>query len=300
MLYGIVDIGSNTVKLIIYNCIENDVNIMFSKKENLGLLFYIKNGKLTNEGIENLLLILKEMKSDLDYLKIEKFSFFSTASLRNIENSNNVIQIIKDKLNIDIDLLSSEEEGELSFNGSLKTIIKDNGILIDLGGGSVEIVLFENRKIIEKYSIPVGFLKIYNDYVSDIVPDKNECNSIKKRIFQELNKLGIKNKEKIPFICGVGGSIRAIRKLLLNLKVISKKTNLIEVKLLEQLEDELNNDNYKIYCKILQVKPSRIHTLIPALLIVDSICTYFGCEELQISRFSVREGYLYKKILKRS
>jgi exopolyphosphatase/guanosine-5'-triphosphate,3'-diphosphate pyrophosphatase len=300
MLYGIVDIGSNTVKLIIYNCIENDVNIMFSKKENLGLLFYIKNGKLTNEGIENLLLILKEMKSDLDYLKIEKFSFFSTASLRNIENSNNVIQIIKDKLNIDIDLLSSEEEGELSFNGSLKTIIKDKGILIDLGGGSVEIVLFENRKIIEKYSIPVGFLKIYNDYVSDIVPDKNECNSIKKRIFQELNKLGIKNKEKIPFICGVGGSIRAIRKLLLNLKVISKKTNLIEVKLLEQLEDELNNDNYKIYCKILQVKPSRIHTLIPALLIVDSICTYFGCEELQISRFSVREGYLYKKILKRS
>ncbi len=300
MLYGIVDIGSNTVKLIVYNCIENDVDIMFSKKENLGLLFYINDRKLTNEGIENLLLILKEMKSDLDYLKIEHYSFFSTASLRNIDNRDHVIQIIKDKLNIDIDLLSSQEEGELSFNGSLKNIIKDEGILIDLGGGSVEIVLFENRKITEKYSIPVGFLKIYNDYVSDIVPDKNECNSIKKRIFEELNKLEINNSEKIPFICGVGGSIRAIRKLLVNLKVIPKKTYLIEVKLLKQLEEELNNDNYKIYCKILQVKPSRIHTLIPALLIVDSICTYFGCEELQVSRFSVREGYLHKKILKRS
>ena len=157
MLYGVVDIGSNTVKLNVYNFRDNHINIEFSEKENLGLLFYINNRKLTDEGIEELVTVLKKMKNDLDYLKIDNYKFFSTASLRNIENSNDVIQIIKNRVNIEIDLLSGEEEAELSFFGSIPTIKEDNGILIDLGGGSVEIVLFKDRKIDEKYSIPSVF-----------------------------------------------------------------------------------------------------------------------------------------------
>ena len=146
MLYGIVDIGSNTVRLNVYRCEDEDIRVVFSKKDNLGLVFYIKSGKLTNIGIEKLITVLKKIKKDFDYLNIESYRFFSTASLRNIKNSTEVIQIIKDKVNIDIDLLSGEEEGELSFCGSISTIKKDNGILIDLGGGSVEIVLFKNKK----------------------------------------------------------------------------------------------------------------------------------------------------------
>jgi exopolyphosphatase/guanosine-5'-triphosphate,3'-diphosphate pyrophosphatase len=53
------------------------------------------------------------------------------------------------------------------------------------------------------------------------------------------------------------------------------------------------------YTEILQVKPSRIHTFVPALIIVESISSYFGCEKLQISKYTVREGYLYEKLLKR-
>ena len=303
MLYGVVDIGSNTVKLNVYNSRDNDISVEFSEKENLGLLFYINNGKLTDEGIEELVTVLKKMKNDLDYLKIDSYSFFSTASLRNIENSDEVIQIIKDQVNIEIDLLSGEEEGELSFFGSIPTIKRDDGILIDLGGGSVEIVLFKDRKIDEKYSIPIGFLKMFNDYVSDIIPNKKECKLIEKRTYSELDKIGFKNNEKIPFMCGVGGSIRAIKKILVSLDLQKKKADLIDVKLLKQLKEELklnesNHNNY-IYYKILHVKPSRVHTLVPALLIVDSITSYFGCEELQISKFSVREGYLHKKMLKR-
>jgi exopolyphosphatase/guanosine-5'-triphosphate,3'-diphosphate pyrophosphatase len=303
MLYGVVDIGSNTVKLNVYNSRDNDIGVEFSEKENLGLLFYINNGKLTDEGIEELVTVLKKMKNDLDYLKTDSYSFFSTASLRNIENSDEVIQIIKDQVNIEIDLLSGEEEGELSFFGSIPTIKRDDGILIDLGGGSVEIVFFKDRKIDEKYSIPIGFLKMFNDYVSDIIPNKKECKLIEKRTYSELDKIGFKNNEKIPFMCGVGGSIRAIKKILVSLDLQKKKADLIDVKLLKQLKEELklnesNRNNY-IYYKILHVKPSRVHTLVPALLIVDSITSYFGCEELQISKFSVRDGYLYKKMLKR-
>lgn len=298
MLYGVVDIGSNTVRLNVYRYENNKISVMFSNKENLGLVFYIKNEELTDEGVEKLVSVLKEMKNDLDYFKIKNYSFFSTASLRNIENRDEVIGIIKNKVNIEIDVLSGEEEGALSFCGSISTIKKDNGILIDVGGGSVEIVLFKNRKINERYSIPIGSLKIYNRYVSGMVPNKEESNLIKETMHSKLDKMDF-NEEKIPFMCGVGGSIRAMGKMIIDLHLQDKNYNLIDLKLLNRLKEELKYDNKDTYNKILHVKPSRIHTLVPTLIIVESIASYFGCDQLQISEFSVREGYLFKKMLNR-
>ena len=305
MLYGIADIGSNTVRLNIYRCHNDKISLVISKKESLGLVFYINNGILTDNGIDKLLAVLKEMKDSLDYLKIDNYSFFATASLRNIGNSADVIQIINNELGIEIDLLSGEEEGKLSFCGSIQIIKPDNGILIDLGGGSVEIVFFEDKKIQEGYSIPIGSLKMFNEYVSDMIPNKEECILIKERTYLELDKIGRDFPDVVPFMCGVGGSIRAIEKILLNLDLVENKSDLIDVKILEQLEIKLNLnvhdlDNKDIYDQILHVKPSRIHTLVPALLILESITSYFRCEQLEISEFSVREGYLYEKILKRS
>jgi exopolyphosphatase/guanosine-5'-triphosphate,3'-diphosphate pyrophosphatase len=145
---------------------------------------------------------------------------------------------------------------------------------------------------------------MYNEYVFDMIPHKKESDLIKKRIYSELEKSGLNNREKIPFMCGIGGSIRAIAKLLVDLNLQNKKADLIDVKSLKTLENELNLDEFNlnnkdIYYKILQVKPSKIHTLVPALLIVESITSYFGCEKIQISEFSVREGYLLKKVLNR-
>ena len=304
MLQGIVDIGSNTVRLNIYRCHKDKISLVISKKETLGLVFYITEGRLSDNGIEKLLTVLQEMKDSLDYLKIDNYSFFATASLRNIRNSTDVIQIINDETGLEIDLLSGEEEGRLSFCGSMHIIKKDDGILIDLGGGSVEIVFFEDKKILEGYSIPIGSLKMFNEYVSDMIPNKEECILIKERTYLELDKIGCDFPEKVPFMCGVGGSIRAIEKILLDLDLLENKADLIDIKTLQQLEIKLNlnvhdHDNKNIYDQILHVKPSRIHTLVPALLILESITSYFGCEQLEISKFSVREGYLYKKILKR-
>lgn len=298
MLCGVVDIGSNTVRLNVYRYENNNINIMFSKKETLGLVFYIKKGKLTNEGIKKLVAVLKEIKEDLKYFKIKNYRFFSTASLRNIENRGEVIEIIEDQVAIEIDVLSGEEEGTLSFCGSISTIKKDKGILIDVGGGSVEVVIFKDRKIKERHSIPVGSLKVYNKYVSGMIPNKEEINLIKKIMYSKLDKIGF-NEAKIHFMCGVGGSIRAIGKMLVDFNLQEENYDLIDLKLLNNLKEELRHDNKITYNKILQVKPSRIHTLVPTIIIVESIASYFGCDQLQISEFSVREGYLFKKMLDR-
>lgn len=295
MLHGIIDIGSNTVRLNVYRVEDDLVKVMFSKKETLGLVSYVKKGKLTDKGIKKLIKTLKEMKYVLNQLQIREYHFFSTASLRNIKNSDEVLEIIEE-LDIEVDLLSGEEEGELSFYGSYSTLKRDDGILIDLGGGSVELVLFQGKKTTEKRSIPVGSLKVFNEYISCMVPTEEESVLIKKRLHDELVKTGLDGE--IPFMCGVGGALRAIKKLMIDLGLEKNNGDLMDVKLLKRLEEELKHNDRETFNKILHVKPSRINTLVPALLITDAVTSYFGCEELQISRYSIREGYLLKKVLK--
>lgn len=295
MLHAITDIGSNTVRLNVYRVEDDRVEVIFSKKATLGLISYVNEGELTSEGIEKLVTTLKDIRNVLDLLKIESYHFFSTAILRNIKNGNEVTDIIEDQVGIDVDVLSGEEEGELSFYGSLSTLKEDNGILIDLGGGSVELVIFKDRKVTDKRSIPVGSLKMFNKYVSQMLPTEEERELIKERVYKEIVKTGLQGE--IPFMCGVGGSLRVINKLSVDLNLI--RDGVMDVKILKDLEKELKHNDRQTYKRILQVKASRIHTLVPALLITDVITSYFGCEKLQVSEYSIREGYLYKKVLGR-
>lgn len=192
-------------------------------------------------------------------------------------------------------MLSGEEEGEMSFYGTQSILKEDDGILMDLGGGSVELVQFKDKEITDKHSIKVGSLKMFNQYVSRMLPTREESQLIKERVYEELEKTSL--EEDIPFMCGVGGSLRVIKNLSVDLSLMDDDTDLMDVEILKKLENELKDNDRETYNKILRVKASRIHTLVPALLMAQAITSYFGCRKLQVSEFSIREGYLFKKVL---
>jgi len=302
MIYGIIDIGSNTVRLNVYFYENDNFDLIFSKKCKLGLEMYVKNGILTKKGLDNLEMAINNMKRDLMHLKIKKYSYFATASLRNINNSNEIIKKIEKQTKIKIDLLSSEKEGKLGFVGFKKIFKREKGILVDIGGGSTEITFFNGKTPQILGSMPIGSLNLYHRYVSELIPNKQEHKTIKKRVFHEIKKLKIEeNKEYLNYsvyeekkhLYGIGGTFRNVEKLLLNLN-IEKKGNAITPNSLKILEKELYYNDKKTFNKILKVNPSRIHTIVPGLLIIDVLSSYLDCCEIYVSKFGLREGYLEK------
>ncbi len=139
MLYGIVDIGSNTIRLKIYEYKNNKIKSVFSKKKTAGLIAYRDDGKLNDEGINILSSILNKFNKIMNLLNVARRYFFATASLRNISNTYEIIDFIKEKIGVDIHILDDETEAQLSFNSVKSTgLSSDDGILIDVGGGSSE------------------------------------------------------------------------------------------------------------------------------------------------------------------
>jgi exopolyphosphatase/guanosine-5'-triphosphate,3'-diphosphate pyrophosphatase len=270
---------------------------MFSKKVQAGLINYKKKKILTEDGIKILTDTIKDFLKILKFLNISNYHFFATASLRNIKNKEVVLKQVKDKVGVQIEIISGEEEAELSFNGAISNINTKNGILIDVGGGSTEIVIFKNNTPIYKTSLPIGSLSLFNTYVDHMLPTAEEAKSIREEVINQLNKDPIKQETMSNMVC-IGGTIRAINKLLIMEKLHDESKDIIPSVLLKKLEIQLENNNKETYMKILKVKASRIHTLVPGLIIIDTICDYFNVQNVQVSPYGVREGYVHTKILK--
>lgn len=297
MLYGIVDIGSNTVRLNIYEITEDDSRFLLSKKYALGLVSYIKKGKLSKKGIIKLMDVIEDIKMDFDDLKVEKFNMFATASIRNVSNQKEVLRDISNTLGVEIDILSEEQEASYSFLGSTSIMKNKKGVLIDVGGGSSEVVIYKNSKIKEAYSLPLGSLSLFNDYVSLLVPTPKESEAIIDRVQYEISRVKIP-KEDHKYMCGVGGSVRAVHKLMKDLRLIERNEKIIDPLVFKLIREEITANDKETYNKLLQAKPARIHTLMPGLLIIQELCNYFNVKELQVSKFGVREGYLNNKLTK--
>lgn len=293
MYTGIVDIGSNTIRLIIYN-IDKSKNIekVFSYKETAGLAGYVEEGTLNSHGIAILNRTLTQIKKITDDLSIPKVWYFATASLRNINNSDAVLKIIHDELEIDIDIISNEEEGYLSYY-AMKSLLNDklnseNGIIADIGGGSSEIVIFKGNKIIENTSLPIGSLNLHSKFVKGIMPDKKEIKAIKDEINAHLSK--IDNNDTFSELIGVGGTFRLIPELLEN------DNKVFTAHQLDNLIDCGKTDRNDLAKLILKTKPERIHTALPGMMIAKEIMKKWNVSKVLTDRVSVRDGYLLRKI----
>ena len=297
MKYGITDIGSNTIRFNIYNHKNGKSKQLISKKKTAGLISYKKNGKLSKKGIKVLVSTVKKFKKNLKELEVDKTYYFATACLRNVDNTEEVLDIVKNETGITIHVLTSEEEATLTFDALKgKDLDRDEGVLIDVGGGSSEITVFENNTPLDDVSLPVGSLLMYEEYVSLMFPNEEEKEAIHQRVVEEIEKSGIeKYDQEIMF--GVGGTVRVINKMLIHLNLKDETSPLIPIHLLDTLLDELKTNTKEDFDKVLQVKAERIHTLIPGLIIIKTIAEYFEVEYLHIIHHSLKEGVLHSIIL---
>ena len=297
MKCAIVDLGSNTIRLSLYNTLENGgFETLFSKKYMAGLAGYVSHGIMSNDGINQACAVLLDFKILLQQLSVKDMHVFATASLRNIKNTEKALETIKRRTGLSVDVIEGSEEGILGYYGALYTTDLKNGMMFDIGGGSTEFVRVKNGKVKKSQSISIGSLNLFHNHVSGLWPDKKEQKAIAKRISKRLDAVDFPKKapEKV---CCVGGTCRAILNIVNyhfnkeeNNRIITKEEFNKILKIL--LKRDAASRNY-----ILKLCPDRVHTIIPGMLVVKEIIERLHCEKIWVSRYGVREGYLCKNFL---
>ena len=273
MIYGIADVGSNTVRLSIYKCEGGEIRLLMNRKVMAGLAGYVRHGALTPEGIEVACQTLQGYRSLMDKVG----AVMAATGLR-------------------VDVLSGREEAELSFRGAIQNAGLYTGLLADLGGGSTELVSYRNRAIQSACSLSVGSLSLFSKYVSKLHPTKEERRAIRRAVEEQLEQF-VPQHPPARHICGVGGTVRAACKVanaMFDRPAGDRSLDRDELKEMLQRLKKPGRDELRL---LLKTVPDRIHTIIPGLLALDTIAKAYGAQTITASACGVREGYLLARVL---
>ena len=244
------------------------------------------------EGVEVIVSTLKELIFVAKTYHLDYFRIFATASLRNIENSKETISAIESSIHHPIELLSDHEESSYGFEAVVKyeTLPKE-GLSIDIGGGSMEITYFVDGKLIHTTSIPVGSLNFYQQYVSNVLPNDAEQNLMRahaRTIFSNI--VWLENK-MIDHIIGIGGTSRAMVKM--NKVLDFEKGSSLSYNTISKIS-RLSPMHAQ---DIIRGAPDRLITLVPGAILIDELMQYVHATTFTASKASLREGYLYQRVL---
>jgi exopolyphosphatase/guanosine-5'-triphosphate,3'-diphosphate pyrophosphatase len=299
MRYTVVDIGSNTMRMSVYDDRNGTMRHIMSEKELIGLIGYTADGVLSDEGILRVTETLHDFKETSDAIGSDVFSAFATAGLRNIKNTQHAADIIRERTGVSVSIISGEEEARLDFVGAYKGVNLDCGLMVDMGGGSTELVRFCGAHIENSVSLPFGSLYLYKNFVREILPNDGELKKIGTFVSEQLESIewltGIGDN-----LCLIGGTSRAaarLRQEFFDHKQSELQGFSFDANDISSLLKQIKGSKRKSSRVITRVTPERLHTILPGLCAFSRIIKRAGCKTITISRNGVREGYLHEYVL---
>jgi len=291
---GIIDIGSNTIRLVVYRIDDGRFEYLIDKKIFVRAVTYKEKGHMKIDGVKVIIDALNELKELAGHHTLTHLWCFATASLRGIDNTADVLASIREGAGLQVDILSGEQEAELGVAGLRFAFDVTDCISIDLGGGSCEVTLIRGGSIAEKATMNMGSVSISRTHVSDIFPSKKEIERIRGEAARELKALPWLSGCGVDAAYAMGGSARAMCSIhkamggsaqeMHGYRMFTGDIDPLCARLIQmELEGIRLADQY---C------PGRIFTLIPGMIILQEILLRAGVPMIRLSRLGVREGYL--------
>jgi len=298
MNYAVIDLGSNSVRLSVYEYTDGQIRRIFNQKEMAGLAGYIANGILNATGVQKACAVIGDFKETaFKFVESSNLYLFATAAIRNCKNRDAVVAAIVEETGVVPNVLDGEEEAALSFIGASRFTDCENGVMIDIGGASTELVLFRDHGVVTSIRLPIGCLNLSIEHVGKIVPKESEWKKIEAAVKEQFAKVDWGKDLDCPLMVGVGGTLRAVLKLSGAIYGLPARNNEIKPFYVKEIIKLLKDNRSGIYHEIYRITPERLMTISTGLTILQQAIKKFKCETITVSRFGVREGYLMDRVL---
>ena len=298
---AIVDIGSNSARVVIYQRTSRfGFHLIAQQKASVRISenSFNNGGKLQEKAINRAIEALKLFKEIIKEYKARKVLIVATAAVRNAPNRYEFLSQVKDATGFKIKVIDGNKEAFLGAVAVKNLLpIKDNSISVDIGGGSTDIALIKEHKIIDTISLNLGTITLKELFFDKNLPLKDAIEFIKK----ELNN--IPNSFKAKQAVAIGGVLRAFAKSIMELDEYSyKKLHAYEYKIdkhqkvIKSILDAKNSEELSR----LKVKTNRHDTIKGGVLIFSELLKHLDINSVITSGVGVREGLFLNDMLRGS
>jgi exopolyphosphatase / guanosine-5'-triphosphate,3'-diphosphate pyrophosphatase len=298
--YAMIDIGSNTMRLVIY---EHDQKRRFKQVENVKVVARLRNYlneemRLSAEGIKVLVNTLHTFQIITRHHKIQQVKCVATATIRQAVNKKEVCRIVKEMTDFTITILSEYEEAFYGFLAVVNSTGVKEGITVDIGGGSTEVTYFSDRQLIEYHSFPFGALSLKLQYVKGETPTEEERGSIRQFVRSQIELLPWLKGKQIPIVA-IGGSARNMVQLhqnFINYPLAGVHQYEMTLDDIRMVKEQLRGMSYPDLQKLEGLSKDRADTILPAMEVFEILCEVTGAPQFMLSRKGLREGLLFEEL----
>jgi len=300
MRFAVIDLGTNTFHLLIAESGGDTFEILY--KTNIPVKLgegRINENIIVPAAFERGIATLKDFRKTIDSYQVDKIRATATSAVRSAENGNDFVSEAKEQANIEIEIITGDEEAASIYQGvKLSGAIKNLALIMDIGGGSVEFILCDTEKLIWKASYNIGAARLMQQFFkSDPISD-NEKNAIVNHIQNQLSNLfEICAKYQPKTLIGSAGAFETFAELII------KKNNLpVSIALCKTYE--FNYEDYiATTLKLINAThlervsmpgmiPLRVDMSVIAALITNYIMGRLQINKLILSTYDLKMGVL--------
>lgn len=282
--FAAIDIGSNAIRLLINNVIEQkDKPTLFKKSElvrvpvRLGEDSFLR-GEISEKSMKRLVKTMQSFDLLMQVYGVEKYMACATSALREAKNGQEVIEKIQRESNINIEIIDGKREAAIIASTDLKDLIKTDRLYlyVDVGGGSTEFTIFDKGAPIVSRSFEIGTVRILNNLVKDTVWD-----DIKAWIASHVGQ------DRLVEIIGSGGNINKLHKM--SGRKIGQPLSYIW---LNAQYHFLNSMEYEDRIAELGLNQDRADVIIPATKIFLNAAKWSKAKKIHVPKIGLADGMI--------
>mgnify|MGYP001773044156 CR=1 FL=1 len=295
-----IDIGTNTLLLLIAEVKDGKITTLHNSQIIAGLGKNIDaDGLIQKEAFDKISDALIEFKKISEKFGVEKIFAVGTSALRDAKNRDEFLNFIKRKTGIEIKVISGEEEARLTYLGAVsgldEEILKTKITVIDIGGGSTEVILGLGFEIEKFISLDIGTVRITRKFLKHSPPLDEEIENAKFFIRNEFER--IRNFEFAGSnLVGVAATVTTVASYSLNLQTYDgEKINgyVMGIETIEKIYEKFKNLSIAEISKIPQISKGREDVIFAGVLILFEFMKKFNFKSIIASDRGVRYGVIF-------
>ncbi|MBE0390436.1 MULTISPECIES: Ppx/GppA phosphatase family protein [unclassified Flavobacterium] len=280
--YAAIDIGSNAMRLLIVNIIEQEgKEPQFNKSSLVRVPIRLGQdaftvGEISQENIDRMVDAMTAFNLLMKVHKVQSYRAFATSAMREAYNGKEIVELIQEKSNVTIEIIDGKKEAAIIASTDLLHLLNTDKtyLFVDVGGGSTEFTIFSNGKIITSRSFKAGTVRLLNNMVCDLVWEE-----IEKWI-----KINTEDFEEVTLI-GSGGNINKLFKM--SGKTQEKPLSYIYI---NSQYAFLNSLTYDQRISELGLNPDRADVIIPAVRIYLNAMKWSGARQIYVPKIGLSDG----------
>lgn len=304
MRVAVIDLGTNTCNLLVAEILNENYRILHQSKQLVRLGDNkIKDNEISDEATERAVESFRQHKKIITHFHVDRVRVFATSAVRDAANKIPFLERLGEESGWLVKVISGEKEAELIFKGVLLAFheLENPAVILDIGGGSNELILAHKKALLWKESRPTGMARIINNFELSDPIQKEEIEALQKYFAdQHKNAVDGCKKEAVRMLVGCSGAFDTIVDIIDEVDPGTKQRTTQEIAI---------DDFYCVYEALLkstreerlQMKGLdyvRVDLIVPAVILIETLVREIGINKIVQTDFALREGVVFELMAK--